>query len=102
MNRHRHRQPPAGVSCLHVRTPLTLLSFVTFALFKLFCRLLRPVHLIFCRENLKVSRSRNKNFRAVTSPENEQKTCFSTLTTRKYLKLEIEIQLASSISESSG
>ena len=38
MNRHRHRQPPAGVSCLHVRTPLTLLSFVTLALFKLFCR----------------------------------------------------------------
>ena len=54
----------------------------------------------FCSKGQLISK---QNCRAVTSPKkrtNEQ-ICFSILTTRKYLKLEIEIQV-SSISELSG
>ena len=57
--------------------------------------------------NSKVSRSRNKKGRAITSPKKRTKEfVFFILTTRKYLKLEIYLKLefwfqVSSISESS-
>ena len=55
---------------------------------------------LFCC--LKVSRSRNKNYWAITSNiKTNKRICFSILTTRKYLKLEFRFQV-SSISLLSG
>ena len=54
---------------------------------------LKPVHMLFRSVDLKKNLS-SRNF----SPKNDARICFSILTTRKYLKLEIEIQVGRSYS----